>query len=205
MSSFFGELKRRRVYRVALGYGIFASFMIQVGGTILPVFEAPQWMQQVFIVLVATGFPVALVFAWLYDVTTEGIKRTSDGFDLHASSKRQLFIVILVGTLIAAVALYGYWLWHPWRNFSRTQDENAGLNPRKSIAVLPFENLSPDNAGTFFADSIQDQILTNLAKVSDLRVISHTSAKLIGNARLRFLWVPKGRSSMGTTPEVSAI
>src|SRR4051812_12871167 len=167
MRSFFGELKRRRVYRVALGYGIFASFMIQIGGTILPVFEAPQWAQQVFIVLIATGFPVALVLAWLYDFTTEGIKRTHDGRG-HPSSKRQLLIVTLAGTLIAAVAVCGYWIWHPWRNSNNTS-ENGGTNPRKSIAVLPFENLSPNNAGTFFADSIQDQILTNLAKVSDLR------------------------------------
>src|SRR5262245_4525519 len=116
MRSFLGELKRRRVYRVALGYGIFASAMIQVGGTILPIFEAPQWVQQVFIVLTATGFPVALVFAWLYDVTAEGIKRTGDARGSHASSRRQLWIVTLAGTLIAALAVTGYWLWHPWRN-----------------------------------------------------------------------------------------
>lgn len=177
MRSFLGELRRRRVYRVALGYGLFASAMIQVGGTILPIFGAPQWAQQVFIVLIATGFPVSLVLAWLYDFTAEGIKRTGDTRGTHASSRRQLWAVTIVGTLIAAFALIGYWLWHPWRNATETSEARINATSVKSIAVLPFQNLSPDNAGTFFADSIQDQILTNLAKVSDLRVISHTSVQ----------------------------
>lgn len=177
MRSFLGELKRRRVYRVALGYGLFASAMIQVGGTILPIFGAPQWTQQVFIVLIATGFPVSLVLAWLYDFTAEGIKRTGDSRGSHGSSRRQLWAVTIVGTLIAALALTGYWFWHPWRNANETSGTKINATSIKSIAVLPFQNLSPDNAGTFFADSIQDQILTNLAKVSDLRVISHTSVQ----------------------------
>ena len=178
MRHFFGELKRRRVYRVAIGYGIFASAMIQLGGTILPIFEAPQWTQQVFIVLIAIGFPVALAFSWLYDFTAEGIKRTRDTRGHHASSKQQLLVVTLFGVFIAAIALAGYWFWHPWRNPANGgPDAKTTAAPAKSIAVLPFENLSPDNAGTFFADSIQDQILTNLAKVSDLRVISHTSVQ----------------------------
>ncbi len=181
MSSFFDELKRRRVYRVALGYGIFASGMIQIGGTILPIFGAPGWTQQVFIVLIAIGFPLSLVLGWLFDITAEGIRRTPNAKGLHVYSGRQLWLLGIAGTSIAAIAL-GVYFWHPWRNASGENPEvNATASPAKSIAVLPFQNLSPDNAGTFFADGVQDQVLTNLAKVSDLKVISHTSVQQYRN------------------------
>jgi TolB-like protein/Flp pilus assembly protein TadD len=186
MKSILGELKRRKVYRVALAYGIFASAMIQIGGTILPIFHAPQWTQQVFIVLIAAGFPLSLILAWVYDITAEGIQRTPNARGLRVYSRRQLWLVVLAGTVIAGVALAGYWFWHPWDNAT---DEIAGAEsgaiPKKSIAVLPFQNLSADNAGTFFADGVQDQILTNLAKVSDLRVISHTSVEQYRNNAAR--------------------
>lgn len=182
MRSIFEELKRRRVYRVAIVYGIFASAMIQLGGTILPIFHAPQWAQQVFIVLVAAGFPLALVLGWLYDITAQGIQRTPNAKGLRVYSRRQLWVVATAGTSIAALLLAGYWFWHPWRNATEEFSEVApNAIPAKSVAVLPFQNLSPDNAGTFFADSVQDQILTNLAKVSDLKVISHTSVQQYRN------------------------
>jgi TolB-like protein/Tfp pilus assembly protein PilF len=186
MRSIFRELKRRRVYRVALAYGIFASAMIQVGGTILPVFHAREWIQQVFVVLIAIGFPLSLVLSWIYDITAEGIRRTPNSRGLRVYSTRQLWLVGIAGTSIAALALTGYWFWHPWRNATaETTDISSNGIPSKSIAVLPFENLSPDNAGAFFADSVQDQIMTNLAKVSDLKVISHTSVQQYRNQRDR--------------------
>ena len=182
MRSILKELKRRRVYRVAFGYGIFASAMIQIGGTILPIFHAPQWAQQVFIVLIAVGFPLSLILGWIYDITAAGIRRTPNAKGLRVYSKRQLWLVAFAGTLIAALALAGYWFWHPWRNATElASDVTTSAIPEKSIAVLPFENLSPDNAGGFFADGVQDQILTNLAKVSDLKVISHTSVQQYRN------------------------
>lgn len=200
MKSMLKELKRRRVYRVALAYGIFASAMIQVGGTILPIFHAPQWMQQVFIVLIAAGFPFALVLGWVYDITAKGIRRTPNAKGLRVYRQRQLWLVGVAGTFIAALALASYWFWHPWRDNAHpthasrgrgllssvtevedTSDASSIAIPAKSIAVLPFQNLSPDNASTFFADSVQDQILTNLAKVSDLRVISQTSVQQYRN------------------------
>ena len=182
MRTFFGELKRRRVYRVALAYGIFASAMIQVGGTILPIFHAHQWVQQVFIVLIAAGFPLSLILGWVYDITAEGIQRTPNARGLRVYSRRQLWLVALSGTLIAAAALAGYWFWHPWANPTEEDaDASGNATPAKSIAVLPFQNLSPDNAGAFFADGVQDQILTNLSKVSDLKVISHTSVQQYRN------------------------
>ena len=182
MRSIFKELKRRRVYRVALAYGIFASAMIQIGGTILPIFHAREWIQQVFVVLIAIGFPLSLVLSWIYDITAQGIRRTPNAKGLRVYSKKQLWLVGVAGTSIAALALTGYWFWHPWRNVTaETPEVSSNGIPAKSIAVLPFENLSPDNAGTFFADSVQDQIMTNLAKVSDLKVISHTSVQQYRN------------------------
>jgi serine/threonine-protein kinase len=182
MRSIFKELKRRRVYRVALAYGIFASAMIQIGGTILPIFHAREWIQQVFVVLIAIGFPLSLVLSWIYDITAEGIRRTPNARGLRVYRTRQLWLVGIAGTSIAALALTGYWFWHPWRNATgETSEASSNEIPAKSIAVLPFENLSADNAGTFFADSVQDQIMTNLSKVSDLKVISHTSVQQYRN------------------------
>jgi TolB-like protein/Tfp pilus assembly protein PilF len=182
MRRIFKELKRRKVYRVAFAYAIFASAMIQLAGTILPAFQVPQWAQQLFFVLVAAGFPFALVLGWIYDITAKGIQRTPNARGLRVYSRRQLWLVALAGALIAALPLAGYWWWHPWRNATHEKPDalDSGL-PEKSIAVLPFQNLSPDNAGSFFADGVQDQILTNLAKVSDLKVISHTSVQRYRN------------------------
>ena len=173
MRSFLRELKQRRVYRVALAYGVIASGLVQIGGTILPIFDAPVWLQQVFIVLLAAGFPVALVFAWAFDITSSGIQRTPDVARLRAAHRRQVWSLAAAGTVIAALALSAYWFWHPWRNPRLTK----GGIPEKSIAVLPFENLSTEKENAFFADGVQDQILTDLAKVADLKVIGHTSVQ----------------------------
>ena len=173
MRGFFRELKQRRVYRVALAYGVVASGLVQIGGTILPIFDAPPWVQQVFVVLVAVGFPFALVLAWAFDITRSGIQRTPNIRGMHVSHSRQIWTLAGVGTAIAALALSVYWFWHPWRDPSLT---NRSI-PEKSIAVLPFENLSTDKENAFFANGMQDQILTDLAKVADLKVIGHTSVE----------------------------
>src|SRR5690348_938625 len=115
MSSIFTELKRRRVYRVALAYGIIASALIQVGGTILPIFHAPDWSQQVFIVLIAVGFPLTLVLAWIFDITAEGIQVTPNTHGMRWRGRQHLFLVALAGTIIAGCVIAGYF-WHPWRN-----------------------------------------------------------------------------------------
>lgn len=173
MRGFFRELKQRRVYRVALAYGVVASGLVQIGGTILPIFAAPAWVQQVFVVLVAVGFPFALVLAWAFDITSSGIQRTSNVTGSRVSHRRQIWALAAVGTAIAALALSAYWFWHPWRNPRLT---NQSI-PEKSIAVLPFENLSAEKENAFFTDGVQDQILTDLAKVADLKVIGRTSVE----------------------------
>src|SRR6266404_9955916 len=109
MKTFFEELKNRRVYRVAIAYAIAGSATVQVVGTVLPIFHAPEWAQQLFVVLIALGFPFALVLAWAFDITRFGIQRTPNVAGLRVSSRRQLWTLVLVGTAIAALALSGYW------------------------------------------------------------------------------------------------
>ncbi|MEY2562738.1 MAG: hypothetical protein QOH88_931 [Verrucomicrobiota bacterium] len=176
MKIFFQELKKRRVYRVALGYGVVASALVQVGGTVLPIFHAASWIQQVFVAVVAFGFPVALVVAWDFDLKASGLERTPDLGGPSVANKRRVWILAAAGLLIASFALAGYWLWHPWK----TAAPPVGAGPtlpisEKSIAVLPFENLSDEKQNAYFADGIQDEILMDLAKVADLKVISRTS------------------------------
>ncbi len=181
MRGFFRELKHRRVYRVALAYGVIASGFVQIGGTVLPIFLVPVWLQQILIVLVAVGFPFALVLAWAFDITSSGIQRTPNINGLHVSHSRPVWALAGVGTGIAALALSAYFFWHPWRNPSLT---NQSI-PEKSIAVLPFENLSTEKENAFFTDGVQDQILTDLAKVADLKVIGHTSVQPYQSDRAR--------------------
>src|SRR5689334_4907309 len=105
MQGFFAELKRRRVYRVALGYGVAASALVQVGGTVLPIFHAPEWAQQLFVALLALGFPIALVLAWAFDITSTGIQRTDSPF--AQLSRGRVWVLAVAGTVIASLAFAG--------------------------------------------------------------------------------------------------
>jgi TolB-like protein/Flp pilus assembly protein TadD len=176
MKSFVQELKNRRVYRVAIGYILAAGATVQVVGTVLPIFHAPEWVQQAFVVLVAAGFPIALVFAWCFDVKAGAIEITgSEAGPTAVANQRRLWILAGTGTLIAASAVAAYWFWHPLTAVARMQQPATTDIPEKSIAVLPFENFGDEKQYAFFADGVQDEILTNLAKVADLKVISRTS------------------------------
>ena len=176
MKTFFQELKNRRVYRVALGYAVAGSATVQVVGTVLPIFHAPDWAQQLFVVLVALGFPFALVLAWSFDVEAGTIKKAGVGPGSTAvANRRRVWIVAAVGSVIAMLGLGAYWFWHPWTPDLHLEPGAAPAIVEKSIAVLPFENLSDDKQNAYFADGVQDEILTNLARVADLKVISRTS------------------------------
>jgi serine/threonine-protein kinase len=176
MKTFIQELKTRRVYRVAIGYIIAAGATVQVIGTVLPIFHAPDWAQQAFIVLVAAGFPIALVFAWCFDVKAGAIEVTNgEGGPVRLANQRRLWTLAAVSTLIAAGAVAAYWVWHPIAGAARAVEPVPENIPPKSIAVLPFENLGEQGEYSFLADGVQDEILTNLAKVADLKVISRTS------------------------------
>jgi TolB-like protein len=176
MKTFFEELKNRRVYRVALGYAVAGSATVQVVGTVLPIFHAPDWAQQLFVVLVALGFPFALVLAWSFDVKAGTIKKARAGRGSTAvANRRRAWLVAAVGSVIAMLGLGAYWFWHPWTTNLHLEPAAAPAIVEKSIAVLPFENLSDDKQNAYFADGVQDEILTDLAKIADLKVISRTS------------------------------
>jgi TolB-like protein/Flp pilus assembly protein TadD len=157
---FFEELQRRKVYRVAAAYIIAAGFIIQMGSAIFPAWELPNWTFRLVVVLLLIGFPIALILAWAFDVTSEGIQATK-GTETHL--RRNMIILVATGVIVSIAA--GFFL----------LPRASGHNLDKSIAVLPFQNLSGDPDNAYFADGIQDDILTNLSKIGDLKVISRTS------------------------------
>ncbi len=179
MNSFFRELKQRKVYRVALGYAVVAWLVIQISATVMPVYHAPDWILPIFITMIALGFPVALVLAWAFEVKGGAIEKTPESTgSLSAANKRRAWLLAAVGLIVSALVVGGYWIWHPWRNASRAFEPTTAAmptTPGKSIAVLPFENLSGDPDNAYFAEGIKDEILTKLATVHDLKVISRTS------------------------------
>src|SRR5213595_2959853 len=163
MSGFFEELQRRKVYRVAAAYIIAAGFIIQIGSAVFPAWELPNWTLRLVVVLLLIGFPIALILAWAFDVTAQGIRATPTVSAPGTHRRRNLILLIATGVIVSATA--GFFLLP--RASARKVD--------KSIAVLPFENLSDDKENAFFADGIQDDILTNLSKIGELKVISRTS------------------------------
>jgi TolB-like protein/cytochrome c-type biogenesis protein CcmH/NrfG len=181
--NFFAELKRRNVYKVAVAYAVIAWLLIQAASILFPTFEAPAWVMKVFVTMVFLGFPVALILAWAFELTPEGIKRTeevtpNESITHRTGRKVTAFIVIAA---VVATALLAF-------QFLRTKSAppatarsqpapTAGAIPLKSIAVLPFASLSEDKANEYFASGIQDEILTRLAKIADLKVISRTSTQ----------------------------
>ena len=160
MSGFFEELKRRKVYRVAIAYVVLSWALAQGLAQVLPVFEISNSVIRVVIALLVIGFPVALVLAWVFDVTPQGIKVTPAP---GAHRRRNLIMLIAVGVVISAGA--GFFL----------LSQVSARKMDKSIAVLPFQNLSAEKDNAYFADGIQDDILTNLSKIGDLKVISRMS------------------------------
>src|SRR3989440_6143918 len=163
MTGFFEELQRRKVYRVAAAYIIAAGFIIQIGSAVFPAWELPNWMLRLVVVLLLIGFPIALILAWAYDVTAQGIRATPSVSVPGTHRRRNLIMLIAIGVIISVAA--GFFLLP--RASARKVD--------KSIAVLPFQNLSDEKENAYFADGMQDDILTNLSKIGDLKVISRTS------------------------------
>ncbi len=182
---FVEELKRRHVYRVAAAYAVVGWVLIEVATQVFPVFHFPDWAAQLVVLLILIGFPIAVVLAWAFDATPEGVVRTPDAPDTSPHRSRRAGIAVgLVGALIAAAAGGGYWWWHRTpagkENTAAPPSSMTSANatvpiPAKSIAVLPFENLSAEKENAYFVEGIQDEILTRLAKISALKVISRTS------------------------------
>ena len=171
--NFFSELKRRNVYKVAVAYAVVGWLVIQVSSTVLPTFHAPEWVVQTLVVLVAIGFPIALVIAWAFELTPEGLKRAED-VDLAMKRRPKSHAWIYV---VAVGAVLSIGLFMLGRYGFREKNSSTVELPAKSIAVLPFDNLSEDKSNAYFAEGVQDEILTRLAKVADLKVISRTSTQ----------------------------
>src|SRR6266849_1412605 len=163
MSGFFEELQRRKVYRVAAAYIIAAGFIIQIASSTFPAWELPNWSLRLVVALLLIGFPIALILAWAYDVTPQGIRATPTTSAPGTHRRRNLIMLIATGVVVSAAA--GFFL----------LPRASGRKIDKSIAVLPFENLSDEKENAYFADGMQDDILTNLSKIGDLKVISRTS------------------------------
>jgi TolB-like protein len=170
--SFFGELKRRNVYKVAVAYIVAGWALAQGIAQVFPVFDVPNWVVRLIVVLMIIGFPISLIFAWAFEITPEGLKRTEEADAMPRSARptnRTWIYIVVVGVAISVALFF----------LGRYTAGNRITSPdnNKSIAVLPFQSLSEDKNDAYFADGVQDQILTNLAKVSDLKVISHTSVR----------------------------
>lgn len=173
IDDFLGELKRRNVYKVAVAYIVAGWALAQGVAQVLPVFDTPNWVVRLLVVLIVLGLPVALVLAWVFDLTPEGIKRTpTKTAPVTAEESNRIWAYVVV---IGAVASIGLFLLG--RYSAPTRLAAPVDTPPKSIAILPFDNLSDDKQDAYFATGVQDQILNNLAKVADLKVISHTSVR----------------------------
>src|SRR3989441_7357253 len=154
MPNFFAELKRRNVYKVAIAYAVVAWLLMQIATQVFPFLEIPNWAIRLVIMLIVIGFPIALVIAWAFELTPEGIKRTED-VDLSPALTRKTgrkldFFIIAVLLLVIGILLF--------QRLRPNVSPAVSSSPDKSIAVLPFENLSEEKANAYFADGIQDEI-----------------------------------------------
>ncbi len=170
--NFFGELKRRNVYKVAVAYAVVGWLLIQIATQVFPFFEIPNWGVRLVVLLLMIGFPIALVLAWAFEVTPEGIKLT-EAADREAAkpsrNKAWLYIIVVAAVLSVSLFFVG--------RCTAPKGTRSSESLAKSIAVLPFENLSRDPDNAYFADGVQEEILTRLAKIADLKVISRTSTQ----------------------------
>jgi len=172
---FFGEAKRRNVYKVAVAYAVVGWLLIQVATQVFPFLEIPNWMIRLVILLTAFGFPVALIIAWAFELTPEGIKRTEAADAAQQRSRGGIWIAVIVVAAALSLGLFFLGRYSAGRATPQVTEAPTAVNQQKSIAVLPFENLSEEKANAFFADGVQDEILTDLSKIADLKVISRSS------------------------------
>src|SRR5437868_673496 len=183
--NFFAELKRRNVYKVAVAYLVVSWLLIQAASILFPTFDAPPWVMKVLVALIALGFPAAVIFSWAFEITPEGIVRESavpaDASITHHTGRKIVALTVVLGVIAAALFVYQMVGRDRWARRSGEEDGRRSAAslpaPDKSIAVLPFDNLSRDPDNAYFCEGVQDEILTRLAKVADLKVISRTSTQ----------------------------
>src|ERR1700731_2095730 len=186
MGNFLAELKRRNVYKVAVAYAVVSWLLIQVATQVFPFFEIPNWAVRLVVLLLILGFPVALILSWAFEITPEGIKRESE-IGPNESITRHTGRKIVGITVVLAIIAAGMLAFQLLRSGSAAKPASSSTiaptsntdaaAPEKSIAVLPFDNLSDDKSNAYFAEGIQDEILTRLSKIAALKVISRTSTQ----------------------------
>ncbi|HET7228236.1 MAG TPA: tetratricopeptide repeat protein [Chthoniobacterales bacterium] len=177
--NFFAELKRRNVYKVAVAYAVVSWLLIQAASILFPTFDAPAWAMKVLVVLIALGLPAALIFSWAFEITPEGIVRESE-VESDKSITHHTGRKIVAATIVLAVIATGLFVFQFLR--TRSASPSAATISNKSIAVLPFENLSRDPDNAYFVEGIQDEILTRLAKIAELKVIARSSTQRFQNS-----------------------
>jgi TolB-like protein/Flp pilus assembly protein TadD len=177
LHNFFSELKRRNVYKVAVAYAVVSWLLIQAASIFLPAFDAPPWVMKIFIIVIIFGFPVALILSWAFEITPEGIKLESEieqSKSIARGTGRKI-VAVTIALAVVAAGLFVYQLVRSKSDIAESPKTTTIAN--KSIAVLPFDNLSRDPDNAYFCEGVQDEILTRLAKVADLKVISRTSTQ----------------------------
>src|SRR6266480_5506366 len=176
--SFFTELKRRRVYSVAVAYVVVALLLIQIATQVFPFFGIPNWVVRLVVLLSILGFPIAVVCAWAFEMTPEGIKLEEDVDRriIRKTGRKLTALIVIIAAVAAGVTVFRF-LHSQQRIEAAKQPPRAVAIESKSIAVLPFENLCEEKANAYFADGMQDEILTRLSKIADLKVISRTSTQ----------------------------
>ncbi len=175
--SFFAEVKRRNVYKVAVAYAVVAWLLIQAASIFFPAFDAPSWVMKIFIIVIIFGFPVALIFSWAFEITPEGIKLESE-VEPSKSIKRRAgrrIVAITIALAVVAAGLFVYQLVLQRSTTTPRQSEAATVAPNKSIAVLPFVNMSADKNDEYLSDGMTEELINVLAKVPGLRVPGRTS------------------------------
>jgi TolB-like protein/Flp pilus assembly protein TadD len=177
IDNFFAELKRRNVYKIAVAYAVVAWLLIQVATQVFPFFDLPNWTVQIVVLGMVIGFPIAVVCSWAFEMTSEGIKleRDVDHRVPRKAGRKLTALITVIAALAAGVTAFRFL--HSERGTAQERQASLAEIESKSIAVLPFENLSEEKASAYFADGIQDEILTRLSKIADLKVISRTSTQ----------------------------
>jgi len=172
LKKFFAELQRRNVYRVAAAYGVVSWLLVQIATQVFPFFDIPSWTIRMIIVVLLLGFPVALIIAWIYELTPEGLQRTDDVAPAKApaSSKGRKIDFVIIGVLLAVIAILA------WRHFHPGPTAPNPDRPRKSIAILPFIDLSQTKDQDYFSDGITEQIINSLSHIRGLLVVARTTA-----------------------------